>query len=188
VSCAYFWPYCSSSSETDRRDLGGCICVVDSMLRRRRCGLSDCLTWFCASGIALVTLLVLSILYGTRTESPSLPPLVKEVMPAGRCLCEFSTNFECGSCLDCAANPAILANATGEEDESWVFNYRRDGSNYGLDEDQCQAAFPGLFEDIERAQKHWKAKPKITEQLLSSFELTKGMVRALIYDGQVRSA
>jgi hypothetical protein len=80
-----------------------------------------------------------------------------------------------------------LANATSEEDESWVFNYRRDGNNYGLDKDQCQAAFPGLYEDIDRARKHWKKKGKITERDLSSFEMTKGMVRALIHDGQVSS-
>jgi hypothetical protein len=155
------------------------------MLRRRRCGVSDCLTWFCASAVALIFLLVSSIVYGTRTENPLLPPLVKEVLPAGRCLCEYSTHFECATCLDCAANPAILANATSEEDEAWVFNYRRDGNNYGLDEDQCQAAFPGLYEDVDRARKHWKKKGRITEQDLSSFEMTKGMVRALIHDGQV---
>lgn len=152
---------------------------------RRRCSPSDCVALFCVSAIGLIVFLVSSILYGTRTEKSSLPPLVQEVLPAGRCLCQFSTTFQCDTCLDCVANQEILANATGEEDEAWVFSYRRDRKDYGLDEDQCQAAFPGLYEDIERSKKLWKLKGKVTERHLSSFELTKGMVRALIYEGQV---
>jgi hypothetical protein len=157
------------------------------MLLRRR---SDVVTYFFVSTCALVIFLVSAILYGTRTERQTLPPLIKEVLPAGRCLCEFSTTFTCDTCLDCAANQAnIVANATEEEDENWVFSYRRDAHDYGLDEDQCQAAFPGLYEDIDRAKRYRKATlGKVTEQDLSSFELTKGMVRAMIYESEVSTS
>ena len=156
------------------------------MILRRRCGASDCLAWFFISGIAIVIFLVSSIIYGTRTENPSLPRVVQEVLPAGRCLCQQSTTFECATCLECAASPAFVANSTRKEDESWVFDYRRDGSNYGLDGDQCQAAVPGLFEDIERAKNYAMGKGMVTIRNLTDFELSKGMVHAMIYDGQVR--
>ncbi|KAK3217592.1 hypothetical protein GRF29_1g3558068 [Pseudopithomyces chartarum] len=155
------------------------------MILRRRCGASDCLAWFFISGIAIVIFLVSSIIYGTRTENPSLPRVVQEVLPAGRCLCQQSTTFECATCLECAASPAFVANSTRKEDESWVFDYRRDGSNYGLDGDQCQAAFPGLFEDIERAKNYAMGKGMVTIRNLTDFELSKGMVHAMIYDGQL---
>jgi hypothetical protein len=156
------------------------------MLLRRRCSLSNCLSWFAVSAIALVFALACTIFYGTRTENPSLPSLVKELLPAGRCLCQHSTTFQCESCLDCTSRPAIPANATSEQDEAWVYNYHRDGGTYGLDEHQCLAAFPGLFEDIHRAKKYRQTKGNnITESELSGFKLSKGMVRALIHDGKV---
>lgn len=151
------------------------------MLLRRR---ADAITYTCAATCALIIFLVTAILYGTRTESLSLPPLVKEVLPAGRCLCEYSTTFQCDTCLDCAATQTLVSNTTSDEDEQWVFSFRRDAHNYGLDEDQCQAAFPGLFEDIGRARKYRKRFGKVTAQDLS-FTLTKGMVRAMIFDGEL---
>ncbi|KAF2477315.1 uncharacterized protein BDR25DRAFT_300282 [Lindgomyces ingoldianus] len=155
------------------------------MLLRRRCNAFDVLTYFFVSACAIIFLLICTILYGTRTETTSLPSYVKEVLPAGRCLCEYSTTFTCDTCLDCAATQSPLSlNSTTEEDEQWTFSYRTDAQNYGLDEDQCQAAFPGLFEDIERAKRERRGV-KVTERELSSFELTKGMVRAMIYDGEL---
>ncbi|KAF2625877.1 hypothetical protein BU25DRAFT_432464 [Macroventuria anomochaeta] len=157
----------------------------DKRMYRRRCGGSDVLTFFFVSTCALLFLLICSILYGTRTESPSLPPLVREVMPAGRCLCEFSTNFACDTCLDCAANQVVLGQNATEEAGNWLFNYKRDRNNYALDEAQCDSAFPGQYEDIERAVKVRKRWGKVTEADLSSFDLTKGMVRAMIYDREL---
>lgn len=157
----------------------------DKRMYRRRCAGTDILTMFFVSTCALLFLLVCSILYGTRTERPTLPPLVREVMPAGRCLCEFSTNFACDTCLDCAANQVVLGQNASEEAANWLFSYKRDRNNYGLDEAQCDSAFPGQYEDIERAVKVRKRWGKVTEADLSSFDLTKGMVRAMIYDREV---
>lgn len=162
----------------------------DKTVYRRRCpGASEILSFFFVSTCALLFLLICSILYGTRTENPSLPPLVKEVLPAGRCLCEFSTTFSCDTCLDCASNQAILAsNSTlKEEEDYWTFKYSRDKNNYGLDDAQCDSAFPGQYEDIERAVKVRARWGKVTEADLSSFDLTKGMVRGMIYDREVCS-
>ena len=54
-----------------------------------------------------------------------------------------------------------------------------------MDEAQCDSAFPGQYEDIERAVKVRKRWGKVTEADLSSFDLTKGMVRAMVYDREV---
>ena len=163
----------------------------DKTVYRRRCPTGgEVLSFFFVSACALLFLLICTILYGTRTQNPSLPPLVKEYMPAGRCLCEFSTTFSCDTCLDCASNQAILAtNATElEQHNLWTFTYPRDKNNYGLDEAQCDSAFPGQYEDIERAVKVRNRWGKVTQADLNSFELTKGMVRAMIYDREVRSS
>ena len=163
----------------------------DKTVYRRRCPTGgEVLSFFFVSACALLFLLICTILYGTRTQNPSLPPLVKEYMPAGRCLCEFSTTFSCDTCLDCASNQAILAtNATElEQHNLWTFTYPRDKNNYGLDEAQCDSAFPGQYEDIERAVKVRNRWGKVTQADLNSFELTKGMVRAMIYDREARSS
>lgn len=152
--------------------------------RRRFPGVSDIVTFLFVATCALLFLLICSILYGTRTENPRLPGLVKEVLPAGRCLCEFSANFQCDTCLDCASNQAILIENVTEADP-WTFDYKRDRNDFGLNEEQCQSAFPGQYEDIERAVKVRRRWGKVTEQDLSSFDLTKGMVRAMIYNREL---
>lgn len=152
---------------------------------------------------ASVVLLVSTILYGTRTEVYSLPPLVKEVMPAGHCHCTYSTTFVCDSCLDCAALGNTTAAATpsqrGDDDtetannnandandaEDWAFSFRRDAHDYGLDEDRCHAAFPGLFEDINRALAYRRSQGKVTEIELSGIRLTKGMTHAMVHNGEL---
>jgi hypothetical protein len=80
----------------------------------------------------------------------------------------------------------LAANTTElEEQDLWTFKYPRDKNNYGLDDAQCDSAFPGQYEDIERAVKVRKRWGKVTEADLASFDLTKGMVRAMIYNREV---
>ncbi|CAA9965600.1 Glyco-transf-90 domain containing protein [Pyrenophora teres f. maculata] len=160
----------------------------DKTVYRRRCPTgTEVLSFFFVTACALLFLLICTIIYGTRTQNPSLPPLVKEYMPAGRCQCEFSTTFSCDTCLDCAATQSVLtANATQADDQNlWTFTYPRDKNNYGLDEAQCASAFPGQYEDIERAVKVRDRSGKVTEAELNSFELTKGMVRAMVFDREL---
>ena len=160
----------------------------DKTIWRRRCrpGTSEVLLSLFVSLCALLLLLVCSILYGTRTENPTLLPLVKEYLPAGRCACEFSANFACDTCLDCASNQAVALNSTDDSAKSsWTFKYSRDKNNVGLDRAQCQSAFPGQYEDIARAVKLRRRWGKVTEADLSSHQLTKGMVRGIIYEREV---
>ncbi|CBX94554.1 similar to DUF821 domain-containing protein [Plenodomus lingam JN3] len=143
----------------------------DKTVYRRRCPSgSEVLSFFFVSTCALLFLLICSILYGTRTENPTLPPLVKEYMPAGRCLCEFSTTFSCDTCLDCASNQAILA-ATKPPRKRRICGpstMHATRTNYGLSEAQVR--------------KRWG---KVTEADLSSFDLSKGMVRGLLFEREL---
>ncbi|KAI2602185.1 glycosyl transferase family 90-domain-containing protein [Hypoxylon sp. NC1633] len=36
--------------------------------------------------------------------------------------------------------------------ETWAFDVKRDGLNYGLSDDQCSTAFPDLFQELDRAR------------------------------------
>lgn len=74
-------------------------------------------------------------------------------------------------------------NATANDD--WQFQYGRDDRNAGLSQTQCTASFPGLFEDVERANKHWESHGNILATALDSVELKKGMTRAMIYNGDL---
>ena len=133
------------------------------------------------SGIAVVVLL---IVYGTRSDYDELNPFVGELLPAGHCLCHASAAIECSTCLDRVNSPTTALD-TDKPTDSWEYEYGRDDSNEGLSPDQCNAAFLGLFEDIDRAVKLRKDN-HIEEEELSSMKMYKGMVRAMIYKGEVR--
>lgn len=131
-------------------------------------------------GIAVVVLL---IVYGTRSDYDELNPFVGELLPAGHCLCHASASIECSTCLDRVNLPVASPNTSGLGD-GWQFKYGRDDGNEGLEPDQCGAAFPGLFEDIDRAVK-LRRRNHIQPEELSSMKMYKGMVRAMIYNGEV---
>jgi hypothetical protein len=69
-------------------------------------------------------------------------------------------------------------------DGNW--NYTRDYRNLFLTQKQCDAAFPGLFEEVERPVKLRKSK-KITLKELDDTPPLNGFIRAMIYDQQVCS-
>ena len=128
------------------------------------------------SGIAIVVVL---IVYGTRSDYDQLNPIIGELLPAGHCLCHSSVTFECTTCLDSVDSvPSPIINA------NWEFRYGRDDSNEGLNRDQCAYAFPGLYEDIERAKSACSGR-KIEKADLDAMVIYKGMVRAMIYSGEL---
>jgi hypothetical protein len=63
--------------------------------------------------------------------------------------------------------------------------FERDGKNEGLVEDRCNSAFPGLFEDVNRAVKFWLLKGNITQQTLDEVQFVNSMTRAIIYKGSL---
>jgi hypothetical protein len=108
-------------------------------------------------------------------------PFLTKLLPAGTCACQSSTTFQCASCLSCSEINAFKAPASPR----WTFQYGRDDRNEGLDRDRCQAAFPGLFEDIVRGKTFWEARHGISMDNLDVIHIKEGMGRAFIYNGEL---
>jgi hypothetical protein len=75
------------------------------------------------------------------------------------------------------------------ENGTWWFDLARDGRNYGLSDSQCDAAFPGYFEEAYRTAEQWKQHRQITvDDVDISWRDDSGreMVRAMIFNRQVR--
>ena len=134
--------------------------------------------------VTSATIFTVLVLYVSKSDDPELLPFLKELIPAGHCLCESSTNFECTTCLDCANPSSIVYQNKSASDRSWEYQYGRDDRNQGLDTEQCNAAFPGLYEDIHRAARLRLQRP-ISAKEVASIKLSYGMVRAMIHDGEV---
>ncbi|KAL1588696.1 hypothetical protein WHR41_02673 [Cladosporium halotolerans] len=67
----------------------------------------------------------------------------------------------------------------------WIYKYPRDARNYGLDELQCQVAFPDLYKEVDRAAAWWKERGGVTEREIDVGWRGDGIVRAMIYDNQL---
>ncbi|KAI9845620.1 MAG: hypothetical protein M1837_004594 [Sclerophora amabilis] len=138
----------------------------------------------CLAAIFLVILaFVLMLVFGMRSDFDEMHPFVAELLPAGHCLCHSSSNFECATCLE-QADGVYMGNKTDSQEDGWVYRFGRDDGNEALSPDQCAAAFPGLFEDIDRAVKR-RRDNHIRPGELASMKVYKGMVRAMIYDGEL---
>jgi protein glucosyltransferase len=66
---------------------------------------------------------------------------------------------------------------------SWRFEYPRDALNYGLSSQQCDAAFPGFYGDIESAVASRRGNLIRLEEL--EIKDDQCLVRVLIYDSEV---
>lgn len=71
-------------------------------------------------------------------------------------------------------------------DKPWIFDPARDANNHGLSEEQCRIAFPKLFVEIDKsANERWNRT--ISYKEIDSIEIGDGMVRAVVYNGEVCS-
>ena len=120
------------------------------------------------------------IWYGMNSDKDNIPQVLTQLIPAGHCTCQTSTNFECDTCLD-----YHFPNSTQDQSSFWQFQYGRDENDLGLDEDQCDASFPGLFEDISRATKHWRNDGNVSLATLDGISLRQGMARVAIVKGEL---
>lgn len=69
--------------------------------------------------------------------------------------------------------------------DTWSYEWERDRNNHGLTTEQCDIAFPELYNEIDRAAVYWKDK-KITPQSIELARGNDGGVRVLIHDQQLR--
>lgn len=121
-----------------------------------------------------------AIWFGMKSDRDNVPPILTRLMPAGHCACQTSTSFNCTICPDYPSVAAAPLRLSG-----WTYQYGRDGRNQGLDEDQCRASFPRLYEDIHRAVHYWNGKNNISSALLHDIPVRNSMARAMIVDGEL---
>jgi len=69
-----------------------------------------------------------------------------------------------------------------KHDNEWQYN--RDSRNYGLDEKQCEAAFPKYGLEVDRSVA-FRRYDHIREEEVETGWRGDGIVRAMIYDNQV---
>ena len=138
--------------------------------------------------VSSITCLIVKIVSGTRSNSPEMSEFVRKLLPAGTCLCESSTTFDCAYSLEALSTLPSVGDADKSPtlDPDWRFDFDRDGQNLGLTLTQCETAFPGLFEDVIRAVDVRWENP-ISDEELDDIELGHGMVRATIFEGKVYS-
>jgi len=67
----------------------------------------------------------------------------------------------------------------------WDFKYKRDGRNYGLTESKCEAAFPDLYKEVDRAVEYRGRVGNVTIEELNVGWRGDGIVRVMIHDNQL---
>ena len=127
-----------------------------------------------------LTITIWTFWYAMNSDKDDISPLLTQLIPAGHCACQSATVFECSSCLK-PQNPAL----DNTPSPSWEYQYGRDDRNEGLADDQCNAAFPGLYEDVNRGVKYWSENGNITMGTLNDVHLVNGLTRAMIYKGDL---
>lgn len=134
-------------------------------------------------------IIVFTMWFGMNSDRDNVHPIITQIMPAGHCTCQTATVFQCAECLSCPSLSSSPATTTTEEEEKqqpkWKFEYGRDDRNLGLGREQCQSAFPGLFQDVIRAGGYWRSQGGVSKEDLDAISLQPGMARALIQDGEL---
>jgi hypothetical protein len=154
-------------------------------LRLRRINLTTAVSLL--AQLSVIALVIWAVVVATHSDD-HLPELFRKLTPAGNCLCETSTTFDCKWTQDHHKNnkaPDTETTSTTEAD--WQFQHGRDDRDFGMSEYKCNAAFPGLFEEVHRAVA-WRAEQKknVTLGELDSIKIERGRVRVLIADGHIR--
>ena len=138
--------------------------------------------------VALIVWLVLAIIRATHSDT-DISGFIKKLLPAGNCLCDSSTVFNCTLSLAEASKkrPVEKACSLHQGTKEWQFEYARDSLNFGLTRDQCNVAFPGYFEEVYRSvESRNKRQSKVCVDDLDAIKLSRGMIRAMIVGGKLR--
>lgn len=144
-----------------------------------------CQISLCVSAAAL-GLVIWALWLGVNSDKDNIHPLLNQLIPAGHCVCQSSTTFQCDSCLQCPA-PVLSSSpspgrssggglASPSSHNTTTFN----ADNHSLNETECQFLFPGLFEDPTRAQEFWRAKGGIRRADLDDIKMVNSMARIAI--------
>lgn len=85
------------------------------------------------------------------------------------------------------ATDRIQEGTTDANIGDWEFLASRDANNYALNSEQCLAAFPKLYQEVDNSAKQRKEanNPITFKEIDSRKTLGQGMARAMIYKGDV---
>lgn len=100
--------------------------------------------------------------FGMNSDRDNVHPLITQLIPAGHCTCQTSTSFQCSDCFSCLTSDHSPDNASFP---AQTYDYAHDAHNLSLNKDQCNAFFPGLFEDIHQGVGHWQRTGITTKDL-----------------------
>ncbi|KAF3482776.1 uncharacterized protein GIQ15_02100 [Arthroderma uncinatum] len=117
-----------------------------------------------------------------NSDKDNVPPLLTQLIPAGHCTCQTSTTFNCSHSL---ASINSEPSSPAAPSSRWRFEYDRDKINVSLSPSQCKAAFPGLFEDSNRAAAFWGSQGGVSMKHLDNIKLNNGMSRVIIHNGEL---
>ena len=73
----------------------------------------------------------------------------------------------------------------GKNGAKKVWNYQRDGKRLVLEKQECEATFPGLYQEVDQQVEKYRYN-KITAETLDAVEPRNGYIRAMLYDQEVR--
>ncbi|RQM08405.1 hypothetical protein DH86_00002648, partial [Scytalidium sp. 3C] len=148
-------------------------------------------------GISLLAqvALIVSVIWAVilvKNSDENFPELIRKVRPAGHCLCETSTTFDCQwtrkqQQQQHASGHAQEAQTANAMEEEWEFQPGRDDWDLAMNESKCNTAFPGLFEEVYRAVA-WRAQQatNVSQADLDAIKIERGRVRVMIVDGKIR--
>jgi hypothetical protein len=132
--------------------------------------------------------LVLAIIHATKSAS-DISEFVEKLLPAGNCLCQSSTVFDCRVDLldEYWGKNGLHTDPPNSAAGEWQFQHGRDSLNFGLSDEQCAMAFPGLFEEIHRAVGvRLERQSNVSAADLDAVEAGRGTTRAMILNGKLR--
>ncbi|EEP81143.1 predicted protein [Uncinocarpus reesii 1704] len=136
--------------------------------------------------IAILGISIFALWFGMNSDRDNVHPILTQLIPAGHCACTTATIFNCTSCVDLAFKfKPTISPAPPLATPAWAFRYGQDDHNTALNTGQCQTAFPGLYEDVDRAVRFWISRGGILKKSLNTVKLQNGMARAMIYNGNL---
>ena len=132
----------------------------------------------CVSAVAHIYMSVLRHRYFLRVAAVILLCLtLVQLYPSRNSLAIF---------LESSKSPYDAHNVINKGKFNGTWDFRRDEKNYRLDDAECQHAFPGLFEEVDRAVQD-RRNNSITFEELESIPRINGYVRGMIYEQEVGS-
>lgn len=134
-----------------------------------------------SAAVALLTaiILLLNVQHAPKAMRNLVPQISCPPCPERDCPKVDSTTSQEAALA--AAGSALDPHASQHD---WTYEPNRDADEYGLSIEQCDAAFPGLFQEIDYQIKERRKRP-ITEEELSRESWPAGTIRLMVYEGQV---